>query len=87
MYSTFKYSVKCDPKVECKSSPLKGQYIWTDQCKLAYQTALVDVESTNYIVELENIINSDNTNINEINNKLTHIYVTAASKTLYKSTI
>ena len=80
---TFNCPFICEPQTDCRTSPLKGQYIWSDQCKLAYQTALVDVESTNCLIELENNLNNENININEINHKLTRIYnTTAASKTL-----
>ena len=78
----------CEPEIECRSSPLKGRYCWSDQCKFAYQTALVDVESADCIVKLENSIDSNNIDINEMNKRLTDIYVKAASKTLlFKSPI
>ena len=44
---TFNNSTIFEPNVECKTTPLKGQYIWSNECKLAYQRALVDVESCN----------------------------------------
>ena len=85
---TFNNSTIFEPNVECKTTPLKGQYIWSNECKLAYQTALVDVESSNTLVELDNSLNDKDSSINDINNKLNNIYLTAASKTLlFKSPI
>ena len=66
---TLNYSSIYAPNIECRTTPLKGQYIWSNECKLAYQTALVDEESSNTLVELDNSLNDKDTSIKDINNK------------------
>ena len=66
-----------------KYSPVNGRFTWSDQCKYAYQTALVEEDSVNEILELNELIEDSNfSDMNKINYKLTDIYTKAASKTL-----
>ena len=66
-----------------KYSPVNGRFTWSDQCKYAYQTALVEEDSVNEILKLNELIEDSNfSDMNKINYKLTDIYTKAASKTL-----
>jgi hypothetical protein len=38
--------------------PLKGKYLWSDQCKDAYIHALLDKESTNDSLHLNELLNN-----------------------------
>ena len=68
---------------QCDVKPLKGKYLWSDQCKDAYIDALLDVESTNNILHLNKLLDNENcTNVNDLVNNITQIYINAANKTV-----
>jgi hypothetical protein len=65
----------------CDVKPLKGKYLWSDQCKEAYIDALLDVELRIDILHLDKLLDNQNsTNVNDLVNNIAHIYINVAKK-------
>ena len=71
----------------CKTNTVKGHFLWSNECKPAFQTALMEPSSVDEIMHLDEALNNSNSiDIDDINNRLSNIYTAAAFKTLvYKS--
>ena len=70
-----------------KTNSVPGRFLWSNDCKTTFQTAITESESVNKIVALDEMLNTQNTtDINSLNDKLTNIYISAAFKTrVYKN--